>query len=224
MIVGYTVDPDRVAPLLPQSLIPAQYDGRACISLVGVELTDIRLIGLAVPGFRRVPLIELRIRVRPAESAADLVGSWTVQGFVPRRLMAWGAGLLYGESVQVASMQPVRREQVDSVEVTYRFDWKGREQRLRVRGERPPVMPAPDTPAHTVLGSTWRFGTPRTGTLLRRRVDRPAVPVYRVREHHVTVQWPIVFGDVGRLLTGRSPSVVLLAPSTPVTLRRRERG
>lgn len=147
-----------------------------------------------------------------------------MRAHVPRRLVAWVARLLYSEPVRVASVQPVRREHVDHVEVTYRFDWKGREQRIRVRGKRPPVMPAPDAHTHTLLGPDWRFGTAHDGTLLRTRIDRPAAPVYRVQEHHLTVQWPSIYSDLGSVLADRSPSLVLLSPGTPVTLRWPKRG
>ena len=224
IVVGYAVDPARVAPLLPEGLIPARHDESAYVSLVGVELTNVRVLGLAGPGFQRVPAVELRVHVRPADMPSGLGGTWTAQAHVPRRLVAWGARWLYGEPAAVASMQPIRREQTDHVEVTYRFDWKGREQRLRVRGRRPPVMPAPDTRARVLLSPDWRFATARDGTLLRTRIERPAVPVYRVQEHHVTVRWSAVYGDLGRVLADRAPALVLLSPGTPVRLRWRTRA
>jgi len=218
VVVAYAVDPTRVAPLLPEGLIPVRNDGTTPISLVGVELTNMRVFGLVGLGVRRVPVIELRVHVRADEAPAGPEGTWTVQAYVPRRRVAWGARLLYGERVKITSMQPIRREPVDHVEVTYRFDWKGREQRVRVRGEQPPVMPAPGTRAHALLGPNWRFSTTRDGTLLRTRIDRPAVPICRAQEHHVTVQWSAVYGEIGELLQDQSPSHVLLSPSTPVTL------
>ncbi len=222
VVVGYGVAPSQVAPLLPDGLVPAERDGTAYVSLVGVELTKVRVFGLVPPGFRRVPAVELRVHVRPARASLEQNGTWTVRAHVPRRLVAWGARFLYGEPVEVASMQPVRREPVGSVEVTYRLDWRGREQRIRVRGERPPVMPPPDALAHTLVGPDWRFATTQDGTLLRTRVERPAAPVHRVQEHHVTVRWPSVYGEMGQLLRDRRPALVLLSPGTPVTLRWRE--
>ncbi len=218
VVVSYAVDPAQVAPLLPDGLSPVRNDGTTPISLVGVELTNLRILGVVGPGFRRVPMVELRVHVRPDEAPSGPAGTWTAQAYVPRRLVAWGARWLYGESAAVASMQPIRREQTDHVEVTYRFDRKGREQRVRARGKRPPVMPAPDAQAHVLLRPRWRFSTARDGTLLQSRIERPAAPICRVQEHHVTVQWSAAYGDVGALLQDRSPSHVLLSPRTPVTV------
>lgn len=220
--MSYAVTPNRVAPFLPSGLVPMTQDGRAYISLVGVELTKVRVLGLTWPGFRRFPAVELRVHVQPTREDSDARGTWTVRAHVSRHLVAWGAHLLYSEPVEVTSMQPVRREPMEHVEMTYRFDWKGREQRIRVRGERPPVMPAPDALASPLLRPDWRYTTTGNGALLRTRIERPATPIHRIQEHHVTVQWADVYGKIGRLLTDRDPTLVLLSPDTPVTLRRVE--
>jgi len=224
VVVGYAVDPDQVASLLPNGLVPVQRDGAAYVSLVGVELTKVRVLGLLPPGFRRVPAVELRVHVRPAQASSDTAGTWTVQAHVPRHLVAWGARILYGEPVEITSMQPVRREQEDSVEVTYRYDWRGREQRLRVRGGRAHDTSTPDALARMLVAPGWRFATTGDETLLQTRIDRPEAPLHCVREHHVTIDWQSVYGEVGLLLQDQDPARVLLSPGTPVTLRWRERA
>ena len=223
VVVAYAVAPGQVAPLLPEGLVPDQRDGNAYVSLVGVELTKVRVLGLIPPGFRRVPAVELRVHARPAQAPLQEAGTWTVQAHVPRRFVAWGARVLYGETVEVTSMQPVRREQAESVEVTYRLDWQGREQRIRARGEQPPVTPPPEAIAHTLVDPGWRFATAQDGALLRTRIERPAAPIYRVQEHHVTVDWTSVYGAMGELVEDQPPAHVLLSPGTPVALRWRER-
>ena len=223
VVVSYAVAPNQLAPLLPDGLVPHTRDGSAYVSLAGVELTKVHVLGVSGPGLWRVPAVELRVHVRPADGDADAAGTWTVQAHTSRRLAAWGARLLYREPVAVTSMQPVRREPMEHVEVTYRFDWAGREQRLRVRGERLPVMPAPDAPALSLLRPRWRYTTTRNDSLLRARIERPTTPIHRVQEHHVTVQWEDVYGPIGQLVSTHDPAHVLLSPGTPVTLRWRER-
>ena len=117
IVAGYAVPPSRVAPFLPDGLVPHERDGTAYVSLVGVELTKVRVLGLVPPGFRRVPAVELRVHVRPDEAPPGRNGTWTVQAHVPRRLVAWSARVLYGEPVAVTSMQPIEGESPDAVSV-----------------------------------------------------------------------------------------------------------
>lgn len=220
LVVGYAVAPEKVDPHLPPGLVPDTQGGRAYVTLVGVELVKVHVLGLVGPGFRRVPAVELQIPVREAGSGRK--GTITVQAYVPRRLVAWGARMLYGESADVASMQPVWQERADAIQLTYRFDRAGREQRLRAVGTKPPVMPAPDAPATFLMDRGWRFGVRRDGSLVRARIERPVEPVHRVREHYVTVRWGAVYGAEWRFLADEEPTIVFLTPGAPLALHWRE--
>ncbi len=221
VVVAFALAPDRVAPRLPDGLVPDTREGQAFVTLVGLQLVNLRVLGLPGPGFRRVPATELQVPVQERQAPARR-GTITMQAHVPRRVVAWGARLLYDESVTVAPMQPVWREQEDSVKMTYRFDVAGREQRLRVVGETPPVMPAPDTTTHFLQNRNWRYAG-GDGTLVRTHVDRPVAPVIRSREAYATVRWASVYGDPWAFLADEEPSHAFLVPDSPVTLRWRER-
>lgn len=221
VVVAYGEDPERIAPLLPGDLAPDTREGKAYVQLVGVQLTDVRVFGMAGPSFRRVPAVELQVAVRRPTTGRR--GTWTVQAHVPRRLVAWGARLLYGEPVAVASMQPVRRPHGDAVEMTYRVDWRGREQRLRVAAAAPVSEPASDTLPSFLRRRHWRYGTARDGTLLRARLERTPGPLRRADEHHVTMRWKDLYGPIGALLDDQTPEAAWLAAGSPLTLRWRER-
>lgn len=222
LVASYAVAPEQVAPMLPAGLTPDTRDGRAYVALVGVELVKVRVLGLVGPGFRRVPAVELQVLVQEAESSRR--GTITVQAYVPRRLVAWGARGLYGEPVDVVSMQPVWRDQTDTTAVTYRFDRAGREQRLRAVGAKPPREPTSDSFAFFLMDRGWRFGTDGKGGRVRARIERSVEPVYDVQEHHVTVQWASVYGEKWAFLRDREPTHVLLSPGGPMALHWRERA
>ncbi|MFB6248723.1 MAG: DUF2071 domain-containing protein [Salinibacter sp.] len=220
--VAWAVDPALVAPHLPTGLRPDTRGGTAYVRLVGVRLAQVRVLGLAGPGFRRVPAVELQVLVREAAPAARR-GTLTIQAHVPRRLVAWGARGLYGEPVAVAQMQPVRRDRAEAVEITYRFDVAGREQRLRVAATGPPSSPSPGTLPHFLRDRSWRYGTARDGTLLRARIERETAPIRRADEPHVTVRWAAVYGEPWTDLEDRTPAAALVSPGGALALRWRER-
>ena len=220
VVVSYAVDPSLVAPHLPAGLVPDTRDGRAYVSLVGVRLTKVRVLGVAGPGLRRVPAVELQALVQEEES--ERRGTMTIQAHVPRRLVAWGARLLYGEPVAVVPMQPVRRDLEDGVEMTYRFDTRGREQRLRVVGQASPSSPPPGSLESFLQNRHWRYGTGRGGALLRTRIEREDAPVRAVDEHHVMVRWAAVYGESWAALSDRRPAAAFFSPGGPLTLRWRQ--
>lgn len=220
VVMAYAVAPNRVESFLPDGLLPDTRGGHAFVTLVGVQLIKLRVLGLPGPGFRRVPAVELQVLVQERQMP-DRRGTITLQAHVPRRVVAWGARGLYDESVAVAPMQPVWKERGDTVEMMYRFDVAGREQRLRVVGERQPVMPAPNTTAHFLLDRNWRYSG-GDGNLVRTRVERPVAPVCRVRESYATVAWASVYGNQWAFLADRDPTLAVLVPNTPIALQWRE--
>ena len=222
VVACYAVDPAPVAAQLPAGLVPDTREGRAFVELVGVRLVQVRVLGLAGPGFRRVPAVELRVLVRE-DGASARRGTMTIRAHVPRRLVAWGARGLYGEPVATASMQTMRRERDEGVRMTYRFDVAGREQRLRATAEGPPTSPAAGTLAHFLRDRPWRYGTARDGTLLRARLERSEAALYAVDAPHVTVRWGAVYGAPWGALADRTPTTAFFSPGGPVALRWRER-
>lgn len=217
--VCYGVEPERLARHLPASLAPDTRGGQAYLRLVGTQLVRVRVLGLPGPGFRRVPAVELQAAVRPAEGHRP--GTVTAQAYVPRRLVAWAARTLYHEPVAGTDMQPVRRPRGNGVEMTYRFDWRGREQRLRVAGEDAGALA--DVPeAAFMRGRPWRYSVDKEGALHRARIERPDGPVQRADEHYVTMRWRAAFGDMGALLQDQSPVAAWLAPRGELALRWRE--
>lgn len=85
-------------------------------------------------------------------------------------------------------MQPMHSEGADLIEMTYRFEAAGREQRLWAVARTPPAMPLPESVAYRLMDRNWRYGTTRNGELLRTCVEGAVPPVYHVEEHHVTMQ------------------------------------
>lgn len=220
-VICYNIAPGRLAPHLPAGLVPDLYDGAAWLWLAGTRLRNMRVLSRAVPGLRRVPAVELQSAVRHPDTGTQ--GTVTMQAYTPRRLVAGAARLLYGDPVATAEMQPVRRDRDGTVELTYRFDWRGREQRLRVEGRAEETEPKADGVVSFVQGRPWRFAAVR-GAIRRARIDRPTGPVRPAEAQYVTMRWRAAFREVGALLEGRSPAAAWIADGGPLTLWWREQA
>ncbi len=217
-LITYAVPPERVAPHLPPGVVPDRREGRAFVSLVTFEFLDLRVLGVPVPGAQRFPEVNLRIYARQGERH----GVVFVREMVPSRLVTGAARLLYNEPYARVPMQIEQQTPGEAIAMTYRFDWKGREQRLRVTGRMPAAMPDTDSTAHFFKERRWGFGTTRNGRLLRYRVEHPRWALYPVAEHHVTLDWSHVFGADWAFLQEAKPYSVLLAKGSPVTVYWRE--
>lgn len=213
-LVTYAVRPERVALHLPDGLVPDTREGHAFVSLVGLEFRNTRVCGVGWPGLRRFPELNLRLYARhPASGTRGVV---FVREIVPKRVVAWAARTLYGEPYVAAPMQARRQRSDDAFTVTYRVDWQGREQRLRISGMNAPTTPPDDSLDHFLKEHTWGFGTDGAGRLQRYRVEHPTWTVHPVDAWHLTLDWQHVYGDDWAFLQHQEPASVLLATGSPV--------
>src|SRR5947199_9445221 len=72
---------------------PDRWNGRTNVSLVALQLLDVRIKGWGIPGLTAHPQVNFRTYLR----AAGEPGVWFVRQFVPSRLIAAVGRLRYGE-------------------------------------------------------------------------------------------------------------------------------
>lgn len=217
-LMTYAMPPERLAPHLPDGVEPDTRDGHAFASLVGFDFLDTRVLGIPWPGFRNFPEFNLRFYVR----RGDKRGVVFYREIVPQRFVAWVARTLYNEPYYAAPMQNTRQETDDALTMTYRFDWKGREQRMRVTGAKPTTTPDPDSTAHFFKEHQWGFGTTHSGRLIRYEVVHPSWAIYPVTEHHLTLDWAHVYGPEWAFLQDAEPYSVVLAKGSQVAVHWRQ--
>jgi len=215
-LVSYSVDPARVASMLPDGLVPDCYEGRTYVSLVGLHFRKTRVLGVPWPGHTSFPEVNLRLYVR--HPASGTRGVWFVRELVPKRLVAWIARRFYDEPYATTPMRAARRASDDAVAVTYRFPWRGAEQVLRVSGMRPAEMPPDETLAHFLKERRHGYGKTEAGDLRRYTVEHPPWWVHPVDAWHLTLDWEDVYGPDWAFLQDAEPASVLLAAGSPVTV------
>jgi uncharacterized protein YqjF (DUF2071 family) len=218
-LMSYAV-PDRVlAARLPPGLALDRWEGQAFASLVAFDFVDTRVLGVAWPGFRRFPEVNLRFYVRDG----DRRGVVFVRELVPSRLVAGLARLLYNEPYEVARLRSVTETDSARIRVAHEFPWGGRSQRITVEG-RLPAEPAADTGAtHFFKEHAWGYGTDRRGRLLRYAVDHPAWRVFPEAAARIELDFAAVYGPEWAFLTGRAPEHVALAEGSSVAVYPGER-
>ena len=155
----FAVPPEVLQPRVPDGVELDTRDGRAFVSVVGLDFHETRVFGVGWPGYRDFSDINFRFYVRRGERR----GVVFVREIVPHRLVAWAARVLYDEPFVSA----VVRSRVDGGESTVvverRFEIAGRENVLRVVGRRPAFMPAPGSDEDFFKERAWGYGRARGG-------------------------------------------------------------
>jgi uncharacterized protein len=214
LLATFVVPPDLLTPYLPRGLELDLREGHAFASLVAFDFLDTRVLGVAWPGFRSFPELNLRFYVR----RHDERGVVFVRELVPKPLVAWLARTLYNEPYVAAPMTSTVVEARESVSVEHRLSFGGRTHTMRAVGTKPAYLPAPTSEEAFFKEHHWGYGKTRSGRTLRYHVWHPVWPVYPVREAHIDLDWAAVYGSAWASMQGATPATVMLAVGSEIAV------
>lgn len=214
ILANYAVPESLLRPRLPPGVDLDRRGGECFVSLVGFQFLDTRVLGVSWPGYRDFPEWNLRFYVRHG----DHRGVCFVREFVPSRLVAGIAQLVYNEPYRAARMTMRVDDSGPGASAEYSVAWGGQTHRLAIAGNSPPIRPGPETTEHFFKEHSWGFGVTRSGRLLRYEVSHPEWDVYPVRSYTVDVDWSALYGPEWAALQGAEPASVVFAVGSAVTV------
>jgi uncharacterized protein YqjF (DUF2071 family) len=214
ILASYPVPPEMLEPRVPRGLELDVREGSAWVSLVGFRFLDTRVLGIPWPGHRDFSELNLRFYVR----LGDQRGVCFVREFVPLRIVAWAARVLYNEPYLAAPMTGEVVRQGDAVTASYSLAFAGGMHRISATGDAESHLPRHDSVEHWFKEHQWGFGTDRAGNVLRYEVRHPQWQVHPVRAHAIALDFGVVYGPEWAMLNGRAPASVVLAAGSAISV------
>lgn len=215
-LLTYAAPAELLTPRLPPGLELDLRDGQAFVSLVAFEFLDTRVLGVGWPGYRNFAELNLRFYVRRPDTSER--GVVFVREFVPQRLTAWLARLLYNEPYRAAPLSSRIHDEPERITAEYRLIWQGRTYTIAVTGRKPPHRPGDDSTEHFFKEHHWGFGLSRRQQTIRYAVEHPVWNVYPVESFHLDLDWSHVYGPEWRVLQGQAPYSTILAVGSAVAV------
>ncbi len=206
LLVTWPVPDELLLPYLPDGVELGRHDGSALVSLVAFDFTHIRVGGVAWPGWTQFPELNLRFYVR----AGARRGVCFIREYVPSRVVAWTARLVYNE--------PYRRAPYVKDGTAHVLLVGGREHRVAwTRGGDLHVPPAASL-AHVLKEHDLGVGRRRDGRTLAYRVDHPVWRVWPDVEASLDVDFAALYGESWAWLGATPPRSVVAAEGSAVTV------
>ncbi len=218
-ILTYEVPPALLEPHLPAGLELDRRGDTAFASLVAFDFQDTRVWGVAWPGLRTFPEVNLRFYVRHGNRR----GVVFIREFVPRPVVSWLARAIYSEPYLVAPIESSVAEEAPVIVAIRRLHWRGRSHAIEVTGSKPAFQPAEDSDEHFFKEHQWGFGRDGRGRTLVYEVRHPPWKVYPIRSWSLDFDWAEVYGPAWGFLSADKPASVVLAAGSPVSVYPRRR-
>jgi uncharacterized protein YqjF (DUF2071 family) len=219
ILANFAAPAELLRPHLPNGLELDQHDGRTWCSVVAFDFFDTRVLGIPWPWHRNFPEINLRFYVRHGKDR----GVVFVREFVPLRVVACLARLLYREPYAAVRMSSAVTDSLDSITIEHRLSYGGRDHLIRAVGAKPPQRPGVDSLEHFFKEHQWGYGRSRREQTLRYEVRHPQWAIYPVREFALDIDWGTLYGMEWSEMNGTKPESVIIAVGSPVLVFPRGR-
>ena len=214
ILLSFEAPEDLIRRSIPPGVEPDHWNGRTHVSLVALQMLDVRIKGWRIPGFTAHPQVNFRTYVR----AAGEPGVWFVRQFVSSRLIAAVGRLRYGEPFWPT---PIRSRVVDmqsEVRAEYGVGPAALGWHVSVTGSRAALVPPPDSLEHYFIERAFACRARPDGNL---GVFRVAHPPWAVRQIH-TVDYRFDFGSLygaeWEFLNRAQPAGVVFAAGSEVAI------
>ena len=212
----YEVPPERLEDCCPPGTELDLLDGQAHVSLVAFDFLNTRVGGVAWPGFRRFPEINLRFYVRKGETR----GVCFVREYVPQRLVAWMARRMYNEPYLGAPMESRVVTTGSTISVEHQLRTSTALSSLSVTASTTGYLPRDDSTEHHFKEHQWGFGQNRDGQLVTYEVRHPVWEVYPVTSSALDWNWSDAYGPRWSFLSDLSPVSIILAAGSEISVHR----
>ena len=211
MILSFEVPEELVRRIVPSVLALDRWEGRTHISLVALEMDDLRVRGWRVPGFTAHAQVNFRTYVRYGNRTEG--GVWFIRQLVPSRLIAAVGRWCYREPFDTAPIECAAAETAAEARVEYRIA-----RRWRVAAAAGPIVgrPAAGSAAAYFQERYAGYRLDRRGRLTAFRVEHPSWVGREVRRLEWHLDFATLYGAPWGVLNERRPISAVYAEGSEV--------
>lgn len=217
-IANYEIDPALLEPFIPKGTELDTFQGKHFVSLVGFMFLNTKLLGLSIPFHTNFEEVNLRFYVKRIENDIWKRGVVFIKEIVPKSALTFVANTLYKEKYETLPMRHTWQVDGQKRTVTYKWKKKGLWQSFMVRSEVDPTIIGPGSAAEFITEHYWGYARVDRDTTNEYEVTHPKWMQYEVTGSEIEVDFGKVYGGPFGFLDQRSPSSVMLAEGSKITV------
>lgn len=221
VMLNYEVDRSVLAPRVPTGTVLDLWRGRTLVSVVGLQFTRTRVLGVAVPFHRSFEEVNLRFYVRRATTGGEARrGVVFVRELVPHSAIAGLARLAYNEPYHVVPMRSLApRDLLDAPgRITYEWRTASGWQSVAVTAVGLPAAPPADSEAAFIAEHYWGYGRRRNGATVEYEVRHPTWRVWSAVDPELSADVVDLYGPEFAAALSRPPVSALVAEGSTVAV------
>ncbi len=223
-MLSYAVEPELLAPHLPEGVELDLWNGRPFVSLVGFVFRNTRLLGVPIPFYRNFPELNLRFYVRRPDEPNGGTGVVFIREIVARRAVSLMARLVYNENFRRLPMRsqivPRQRDGAAGPTVAYAWRLAGAWNRLRMECAGQARRPASGSLEEFVVEREWGYGRRPRGGTLKYQVEHSPWNVWQPTRTELQCNAEKMYGRQWVPILASEPDSAILVDGSAIVLRR----
>ncbi|HXI69335.1 MAG TPA: DUF2071 domain-containing protein [Verrucomicrobiae bacterium] len=219
-MLNYEVDPNILAPILPNGTELDVWHGKNFISVVGFRFLNTRVLGSPIPFHRNFEEVNLRFYVRRKSPDGWRRGVVFIKELVPRIAIAWTARAFYHEPYVAVPMshQIEVAEETTFASYSWRFQGNLNFLKLAVGGEAQPSSAG--SGQEFITEHYWGYTAQRDGSTLEYQVEHPPWRVREAATAELHCDIAGCYGEAFGAALSAPPASAFLAEGSAVTVRK----
>lgn len=222
LLFNYAVEPALLTPYLPAYTELDFHNGSCFLSLVGVQLCDLKVYGIPLSPYRNYAQVNLRFYVRRRlENGNFRRGVVFLRQVVPHRLVALGARRIFNEKAVCHRLDcSLKETDQQSTQVEYGWYVRGRRHFLKAAFLEQPYFSVPSAERNFFVERHWGYCTQTDGGCLEYHFDHPPWPAYKAVDSSATASVEDFYGSPFTDIFRARPDSVFACRGSTISLTR----
>jgi len=218
-LAQYAVDKEILLAYLPANTELDSWQGKYYVSLVGFMFVDVKLRGFNIPFHNTFEEVNLRFYVRFKEGDSWKRGVVFIKEIVPKPAITFVANTIYKENYQTLPMKHIWIEQEHQLEVAY--FWKnGNWNKFSVTADSMAKDIEVGSEEEFITEHYWGYTRLNNRQTSEYGVEHPRWKAYPVKDHTISVDFGINYGDDFAFLNQTKPDSVMLAEGSEIRVMK----
>jgi uncharacterized protein YqjF (DUF2071 family) len=179
-MLNYEIDPALLQPFVPRGTELDSFEGKTCVSLVGLRFARTKLYGfISVPFHSNFDEVNLRIYVRRREGSEIRRGVMFIREIVSLPAVTFLARLAYAESYRTLPLRHSINLTDSGGSIEYSWDLKRQRFRLHGQTDGNPSRAADGSLEQFISKHYWGYSRRRDGSSLEYHVQHEPWRIWR---------------------------------------------
>lgn len=222
-LINYDVDAEILEKYLPKGTELDLYNGKCYVSLVGFMFKNTQILGIKIPFHVNFEEVNLRFYVKRFENNEWKRGVVFIKEIVPKHALTLVANTIYKEHYQTLPMKHSIEQTATSIAFGYewKMDQKWNSIKLNCKNEILPIEE--NSEAEFICEHYFGYTKYNDASTFEYEVKHPRWEQYEVIETHLAVDFKNVYGTEFAHLQNTTPSSVILAKGSVVSVENKRK-